>query len=218
MISTHAPLAGCDAQRCLWWVRRKISTHAPLAGCDYPHRRGHHRAAYFNPRTPRGVRPAAPAGRWWRRGFQPTHPSRGATLGLALILLSAIISTHAPLAGCDPSCRCSSASRCDFNPRTPRGVRPVFDPCDKRDILFQPTHPSRGATLSPCTRFSWKDISTHAPLAGCDSKHARIPVGNPYRMRKKERDLRLNQGVSTRRRPKRGRFGAFSRCERPAFF
>ena len=34
---------------------------------------------YFNPRTPRGVRPQEAWGLVWRAVFQSTHPARGAT-------------------------------------------------------------------------------------------------------------------------------------------
>ena len=77
-----------------------------------------------------------------------------------------------------------------FNPRTPHGVRPRQKPEQDVKGVFQPTHPSRGAT---CWRWStppgggfqpthpsrgatgvgslWSvrpGISTHAPLTGCD--------------------------------------------------
>ena len=127
-----------------------------------------------------------------KRGFQSTHPMRGATF---------------------PSNRKVCPYR-DFNPRTPCGVR-RFPPqvgdfraliaihaphagCDmssKRSFqvgdIFQSTHPMRGATASPVPRdlrtshFNPRtpcgvrrharlhrphrsDISIHAPHAGCD--------------------------------------------------
>ena len=127
-----------------------ISTHAPLAGCD-PGDDGRNQSAdYFNPRTPRGVRPSC----------------------AACSVSYVAISTHAPLAGCDIMLiLCASFTRY-FNPRTPRGVRPVFpflsickihfNPRTPRGVRpvrrlafprfrpFQPTHPSRGATFRLC--------------------------------------------------------------------
>ena len=103
-----------------------ISIHAPLAGCDYTEPQYTISASYFNPRTPRGVRRSP---RYSlsvsAKSFQSTHPSRGATASAneaekaALqfqsthpsrgathpfyggLNISATISIHAPLAGCD---------------------------------------------------------------------------------------------------------------------
>ena len=83
----------------------------------------------------------------------------------------------------------------NFNPRTPCGVRPdpagvphpgetisIHAPragCDterqqdsREKILFQSTHPVRGATIPYMTSLTGKDISIHAPRAGCDRRPA----------------------------------------------
>ena len=80
-------------------------------------------------------------------GFQPTHPSRGATAG----------TTKATTA---PS---------DFNPRTPHGVRQEY--CIRAHVCpCISTHaPLTGCDIRP--GFSpgrLIRISTHAPLTGCD--------------------------------------------------
>ena len=152
-------------------VPEPISIHAPLTGCDD---RGSYNSGsrrYFNPRTPRGV----------RRGDSGAAVADGA------------ISIHAPLAGCDHPARCSSRQGHHFNPRTPCGVRPCqvhlplcpqhisihaplvgcdggdFDP-DKTRVLFQSTHPLRGATIYPTLIMTLVTISIHAPLTGCDDR------------------------------------------------
>ena len=121
------------------------------------------------PRPPRGARrPAA----WFKIGtgpFQSTHPARGATCKLGggrkmtpnisihapregcdrllwMLLLPTQISIHAPREGCDGQRVCIWGYPKDFNPRTPRGVRPSA---------------SRPAIIP----FS---ISIHAPREGCD--------------------------------------------------
>ena len=104
------------------------------------------------------------------------------------------ISIHAPLAGCDGGATWLFPCHCDFNPRTPCGVRralwreelqqgcfSIHAPlagCDaaigKRHSitpLFQSTHPLRGATPHLLVDKIIKQISIHAPLAGCDSKN-----------------------------------------------
>ena len=82
-------------------------------------------------------------------------------------------------------------SKVDFNPRTPCGVRLSFCSYVWRQLVFQSTHPLRGATRLPLllinrlVRFqsthplrgativgaiadTIRHISIHAPLAGCD--------------------------------------------------
>ncbi len=100
-ISIHAPREGCDYRENLWCADCIISIHAPREGCDdggarlrrtggisiHAPREGCDRICtssgawdfYFNPRTPRGVRPTAAAARTSPRAFQSTHPARGAT-------------------------------------------------------------------------------------------------------------------------------------------
>ena len=61
---------------------------------------------------------------------------------------SLCISIHAPLAGCDSSGRKKRSRR----------------------LIFQSTHPLRGATFVLVFLRKTLDISIHAPLAGCDCK------------------------------------------------
>ena len=103
-ISIHAPLTGCDIKRLLKRLNlllfqsthplrdatlrgtvmintKFISIHAPLTGCDdawqaflsWWH-------AYFNPRTPYGMRPMTHSYNPFTSLFQSTHPLRDATL------------------------------------------------------------------------------------------------------------------------------------------
>ena len=81
--------------------RGNISIHAPLAGCD---------AASAAPTVTYGqfqsTHPLRGATRWkqmlLRKAiFQSTHPLRGATILKIGFRLIAVISIHAPLAGCD---------------------------------------------------------------------------------------------------------------------
>ena len=100
--------------------------------------------------------------------FQSTHPLRGATERIAALEKDNAISIHAPLAGCDHSIRLprlrqaisiyAPLAGCDcarhplwepkhyFNPRTPCGVRPQQILHVSANLLFQSTHPLRGAT------------------------------------------------------------------------
>ena len=128
---------------------------------------------HFNPRTPRGVRPAsAPrasqSGRFQSthpargatnrhrhngaavRRFQSTHPARGATSFSLPCFRFAFISIHAPREGCDWAHSAVSLPPRDFNPRTPRGVRPELLELPTYHEGFQSTHPARGATGCAC--------------------------------------------------------------------
>ena len=144
-----------------------VSIHAPLAGSDGSPPAIQSSPRRFNPRSPRGERPASPgfalrkydgrspAGsdtlvRKLCSGFQSTLPSRGATSMRQ-------VQSDAPLAGSDVK----------------RAIMIVLIP------KFQSTLPSRGATLhvpyvfsihrgATSPRLSAK-VSIHAPLAGSDS-------------------------------------------------
>ena len=101
----------------------------------------------FNPRTPCGVRPFAPIECILKSSFQSTHPVRGATMSVALKAAWALISIHAPRAGCDCFVPFPQfIGRANFNPRTPCGVRLGKRILDMSISKFQSTHPVRGAT------------------------------------------------------------------------
>ena len=79
--------------------------------------------------------------------FQSTHPLRGATVAFAMPFTVMVISIHAPLAGCDrPNNPLAMVAEFHFNPRTPCGVRQQQNKTFFGHILFQSTHPLRGAT------------------------------------------------------------------------
>ena len=61
------------------------------------------------------------------------------------------------------------ASRWNFNPRTPCGVRPNRIEFVLTFPVFQSTHPLRGATPRRRRPRRARGISIHAPLAGCDA-------------------------------------------------
>ena len=124
-ISIHAPLAGCDAS--------SISSSAvsrdfnPRTPCGVRRRAdpSAYRAWYFNPRTPCGVRRRhLPRGRKTAY-FNPRTPCGVRLMGTTDQGWYRIISIHAPLAGCDLH----------------------IGPFTVTIIVFQSTHPLRGATI-----------------------------------------------------------------------
>ena len=56
----------------------------------------------------------------------------------------------------------------NFNPRAPCGARRQRLAPAAAGIVFQSTHPSRGATIYQVIYSGAKKISIHAPLAGRD--------------------------------------------------
>ena len=223
-ISIHAPREGCDVRA--KYICRRVHNFNPRTPRGVRRGTTGKPSAHldFNPRTPRGVRPAGlgydilpdlfqsthPA-----RGatsavadrsevssrFQSTPPARGATAALNMIYSDYVISIHAPREGCDGLRQMPKLRPNNFNPRTPRGVRPwstlhtsqsgvisIHAPREGCDLStttawtrwrteFQSTHPARGATASdPPPVPDWK-ISIHAPREGCDrtSTSARVP-------------------------------------------
>ncbi len=101
---------------------------------------------HFNPRTPRGVRPKAGTTAPPFHPFQSTHPAWGATYGQGKPDEGRDISIHAPRVGCDSSHRIQAERKRHFNPRTPRGVRPIAPCFSIASRNFNPRTP-RGVRL-----------------------------------------------------------------------
>ena len=152
-----------------------ISTHAPLAGRDERKSKTNKTKNKFQPTRP--LRGATRA-KWYtipKSVFQPTRPLRGATAQKFSVSIHTEISTHAPLAGRDYSKALTCLTDL-FQPTRPlRGATGAFGLLGGL-FQFQPTRPLRGATypLRGVTGF-WS-ISTHAPLAGRDSKRVQITM------------------------------------------
>ena len=81
---------------------------------------------YFNPRSPRGLRPDILAAISCGFLFQSTQPKRAATVTKDSFDANMWISIHAAQEGCDnaPVAFCPPLLRY-FNPRSPRGLRPL---------------------------------------------------------------------------------------------
>ena len=144
---TH-PARGATACRDHTPAHRAISTHAPREGCDTCEAASWWHTPYFNPRTPRGVRRTRIMLTLKHGKFQPTHPARGATVGLRW-------------EDCDFQFQPTHPAR----GATGQGWRTLWD------YLFQPTHPARGATQVVSGHGAGGEISTHAPREGCDDEH-----------------------------------------------
>ena len=147
----------------------------------------------FNPRTPRGVRPPTkgimlggffisihapregcdsrcPQPELPKTQFQSTHPARGATrISTHCCVTCTFQSTH-PARGATRCSRGCLDTRSNFNPRTPRGVRPLFvSAFDQYDYDFNPRTPRGVRPHHIIDLYLCAFISIHAPREGCDA-------------------------------------------------
>ena len=167
-VSIHAPLAGCDGRGGYHvGLQQSFNPRTPRGVRHYNSLlwRGD---SSFNPRTPRGVRlpyklvrranvtvsihaPLAgcdilPARSRANTSVSIHAPLAGCDVKFRALYEAGIVSIHAPLAGCDGDVSCGGRVPPCFNPRTPRGVRPLVGENINAFFWFQSTHPSRGAT------------------------------------------------------------------------
>ena len=150
LISIHAPREGCDHRRRLRLrPQAAISIHAPREGCDG--------ICEFLGVAWRDISIHAP-----REGcdsertiliffcylFQSTHPARGATIQSWLNGTMLLFQSTHPARGATRCAIIGCRALENFNPRTPRGVRPVHSQRAMLLSVFQSTHPARGATAN----------------------------------------------------------------------
>ena len=131
----------------------------------------------FNPRTPRGVRPLEDIQANAYNPFQSTHSSRSATLSETFADTASRVSIHALLAECDSQMFFVTGVPFSFNPRTPRGVRPLSAAQTMCMTTFQSTHSSRSATTERYDYliYSWFQ-STHSSRSATDFTRCQLPV------------------------------------------
>ena len=133
--------------------------------------------------------------------FQFTHPVRGATRLFPGLQPAVPVSIHAPREGCDSSCRIWPRGSLGVSIHAPRegcdlpiqkidgmlvsvSIHAPREGCDVIDtatkvisIMFQFTHPVRGATVASFRLRSLSKVSIHAPREGCD-----LSVTQAFRM------------------------------------
>ena len=170
----------------------EVSIHAPREGCDQDKRPYRLFTRGFNSRTPGGVRLDRIDVLLYVKVVSIHAPREGCDLYCAGSVLHPFpVSIHAPREGCDLMRLACSSGDHSFNSRTPGGVRPTscLSPIgvimfqfthpgrgattnsQKRfaRVLFQFTHPGRGATLFVAERLIRGIVSIHAPREGCDN-------------------------------------------------
>ena len=123
----------------------------------------------FNSRTLGRVRLALSRNGNYLRKFQFTHPGKGATGLETEVLKFRMVSIHAPWEGCDGVIAEPTFIPPCFNSRTLGRVR--LDQtlsCLAWRLMFQFTHPGKGATTTNRQRTMTREVSIHAPWEGCD--------------------------------------------------
>ena len=128
----------------------QISIHAPRAGCD---------------------RSSASA---WKTAvrFQSTHPVRGATSPRQHRMPTIRFQSTHPVRGATSSMTSGGRSSTFQSTHPVRGATTVAICAIWGSILFQSTHPVRGATRRKRRSNRRRNISIHAPRAGCDNRYA----------------------------------------------
>ena len=166
--STH-PARDATSSTHVTAVNDGISIHASREGCDSWNLHIRSTAVGFQ-----STHPARDATLWPRRWamtalFQSTHPARDATEAAAVKVADQIISIHASREGCDVLDALVQSLDIHFNPRIPRGMRPIRDALQDCKKTFQSTHPARDATLTDDYIDQIWAISIHASREGCDT-------------------------------------------------
>ena len=199
-ISTHAPLAGRD-----FWGRlhrgclTNFNPRAPCGARPAPHFGGVFSKKFqptrplrgatnlscglcgknknFNPRAPCGAPPTPTRSQCCRNGnFNPRAPCGARQNGLQIYQSWGRFQPTRPLRGATEHRVDHLVRQLDFNPRAPCGARHDSYIIRYEMELFQPTRPLRGATSSTQLIQLPYEISTHAPLAGRDSKSVQITM------------------------------------------
>ena len=176
-----------------------ISIHVPREGHDIAPCALVAKATDFNPRAPRGARPLRfafqmqrfmisihvpreghdctfpPTKSLWFP-FQSTCPARGTTPPAAKAEAGYFISIHVPREGHDYDINHSwLCLQSNFNPRAPRGARPLRSPSDTALPLFQSTCPARGTTVSMLPFSGQANFNPRAPRGA----RPLLPVKSP---------------------------------------
>ena len=124
---------------------------------------------YFNPRSPRGLRPVTVHILMIMVQFQSTQPKRAATAQGLFIATDISISIHAAQEGCD---WCSRKRNTVLSYISIHAAQEGCDPASGRrninSAYFNPRSP-RGLRQEDVTKFTAvKNISIHAAQEGCD--------------------------------------------------
>ena len=132
--------------RCLFLELHLVSIHAPWEGCDYRGGNIGQLRICFNSRTLGRVRQDFIIFELTQIKFQFTHPGKGATGKIHYSDYTDKVSIHAPWEGCDARAY-TKVARVYVSIHAPwEGCDRGFAPSPIWAIMFQFTHPGKGAT------------------------------------------------------------------------
>ena len=110
--------------------------------------------------------------------FQSTLPARGATFVAVFRERGDLISIHAPRTGSDQSATRRAGAGAYFNPRSPHGERRKCPSGFRAPVHFNPRSPHGERRGLLAIRFTFFNISIHAPRTGSDplAACAAVPI------------------------------------------
>ena len=111
-----------------------------------------------------------------QRGFQFTHPGKGATLAEMLADVDMMFQFTHPGKGATSRRNRSCSCWCCFNSRTLGRVRLALKTKEVVVEEFQFTHPGKGATKIINDKSRTPRVSIHAPWEGCDRLRQMTPI------------------------------------------
>ena len=168
-VSIRAPRVGRDGLIVPPKLTGGVSIRAPRVGRDSQKFDWQKQPNGFNPRAPRGARPSSNHQPTPPNMFQSARPAWGATTEELSELIGSDVSIRAPRVGRDLM-TLLTASRCwRFNPRAPRGARPLIGKIHQPGKTFQSARPAWGATLKGSWQGRSIKVSIRAPRVGRDS-------------------------------------------------
>ena len=171
VISIHAPREGSDLRRiCAIAPASRFQSTLPARGATGPGSPFGPGSPYFNPRSPRGERPAASSGLHQHPRISIHAPREGSDAENWWKMRNTFISIHAPREGSDQRGSDLGKRVQDFNPRSPRGERPLGHQLSHGlQGDFNPRSP-RGERPDGKVDVVWRGIiSIHAPREGSDA-------------------------------------------------
>ena len=149
-VSIHAPRVGRDPSPATPSTRSPVSIHAPRVGRDAAASRIDAAVSFQSTRPAWGA--TVRSGWLHNHVFQSTRPAWGATVRVRRSARSSLrVSIHAPRVGRDVAEHVTAVYVDCFNPRAPRGARPISDAATPRRI-----------------------VSIHAPRVGRDAYSSRL--------------------------------------------
>ena len=144
------PARGTTSNFCAILPCSLFQSTCPARGTTSHAENGTTKYLHFNPRAPRGARPAARHNQFPTPPISIHVPREGHDIERRMIIIQHIDFNPRAPRGARHHAPLSSACGClDFNPRAPRGARRCTGRPPDRQSKFQSTCPARGTTSAP---------------------------------------------------------------------